>query len=386
MRAYRRALLLTGFALSSLNTAKSQPVTPNQSQRESRREIENSRREARENLDRGVRGEIKPAEVRRPHGDSRASASTISPPVVARWRQMAPQQLRADPDFVRALQNEDPAALAHWEGVLAEMNSDLRAAAGSRTWIGGPVFVPDQNSIEITVSPRERARPPRRGSRQAATGRPPAAGARSHAASNPIQERARLERELREARGHYGEALRRRDEAPGDRDLALSVEYNAAQMRQAEERYQAFLYENSPQEYRARRQELEALEARANNPRMLDSSQLRREPAERPRPLNLPEYDGPQGTNPEHRLRGTPDGRVGPVLPSLRNRASAPQRPAAPALLDYAGPQGTNPEHRMRGTPGSDDGPVLPSLRTRQPAPQRPQTPPLKEYEQPQDD
>ncbi len=383
-----RALLLSSLALPLSAAAQPLPPTPNQSAAESRREIENSRREARENLERGMRGEIDPREVRRAHEAGPTGSSDVPPEVIARWQSMPPQQLGADPDFVRAMQNDDPAALAHWEGVLIKMNRDLRADAGSSRWLGGPVLVPDQDSIDILVGERRRQpQPARKGAK-----RKPAEERRDGQAprpnGNPMQERDRLERDRLAAGRDYDDAMRRRDDDPGNRDLVLAAEHQAARARLAEERYQAFLRENAPDEYRARQQELESIDRRMANPRQLDPSQLprRSEPAERPRPLPLPEYEGRLGTNPDHRLRGTVDGGEGPVLPGRTNVQPPAERPKSPPLQDYSGRLGTNPDHRLRGTPDGGEGPVLPGRANRPPPPQRPVAPDLKDYQPPAGD
>lgn len=381
----RRALLLASIALPLPAAAQAPPPTPNQSVMESRREIEDSRRESRENLERGMRGEIDPREIRRAREEGQAAGSAVTPEIIARWQAMPPQQLGIDPDFVRAMQNEDPAALAHWEGVLIEMNRDLRADAGSRRWMGGPVLIPDQDSIDITVAERRRQPPPGRKAVKRKPGEEEGQDEASRRARNPMQERDRLERDIIEIGRDYDDAMRRRDDAPGDRDLIIAAEHQAARARLAEERYQAFLRENAPDELRARQQQRASIDRRAANPRPLDPSQLprRSEPAERPKTPALREYEGRQGTNPDHRLRGTPEGGDGPVIPGRANVQPPAERPKTPPLQDYSGRQGTNPDHRLRGTPEGGDGPVIPGRATRQPPPQRPPTPDIKEYQPP---
>jgi len=383
-----RTLLLASIALPPPAAAQAPLPTPNQSVTESRREIEDSRRESRENLERGMRGEIDPREIRRAREGGQTAGSAVTPEIISRWQAMPPQQLGTDPDFVRALQNEDPAALAHWEGVLIEMNRDLRADAGSRRWMGGPVLIPDQDTIDITVGERRRQPPPGRKAVKRKPAEEEGQDETSRRARNPMQERDALERDLRQAGRDHDDAMRRRDDDPGNRDLIIAAEHAATRNRVAEERYQAFLRENAPDEYRARRQELESIDRRMANPRTLDRSQLprRSEPAERPKIPPLPEYDGRLGTNPDHRLRGTVDGGEGPVIPGRANVQPPAERPKAPPLQDYSGRQGTNPDHRLRGTPEGGEGPVIPGRANRQPPPQRPASPELKDYQPPKAD
>lgn len=334
MPIIHRALLLVGSVLPVSTLAQLPPPTPNQAAAESRREIQNSRREARENLDRGVRGEIDPREVRRAREAAAESGSTVTPEIIARWQSLPPQQLGVDPDFVRAMQNDDPAALAHWEGVLIEMNSDLRADAGSRRWLGGPVLIPDQDTIEFQVRDRAAKNPSTRKRKPVVPEQKDERRRR-----NPMQERDAIERELREAGRHYDDAMRRRDDDPGNRELILAVEHHAARVRQIEERYQAFLHDNAPDEYRARRQERDAIARRMENSCILDRSQLPRrlDPAERLRTPPLQDYDGGLGTNPDHRLRGTVDGGEGPVIPGRANRQPPAERPQRLPLPEYEG-------------------------------------------------
>lgn len=334
-----RTLLLVSLALPLPAAAQTPPPTPNQSAAESRREIANSRREARTNLERGIRGEIDPREIRRAREAGPAGSSAVAPEVIARWQATPPQQLGTDPDFVRAMQNEDPAALAHWEGVLMEMNRDLNADAGSRRWLGGPVLIPDQDTVHITVGDRPNQPPARRGVK-----RKPAEEKRQDETPrrkrNPIQEREALERDRRDAGRQYADAMRRRDENPGNQELIRLAEREATRVRLAEEGYQAFLREHAPDKYRARQQQLETIDWRMVEPRALDPSKLPRpaEPAERPDAPPLSEYDGRLGTNPDHRLRGTPEGGEGPVLPPRANTQPAPQRPKSPQLPEYRPP------------------------------------------------
>ena len=382
------AFLFASIALALPASAQSPRPTPNRTAAESRREIEDSRREARENLERGMRGEIDPREVQRAREAVPTGSVEVTSEVIARWHGLAPQQLGTDPDFVRAMQNGDPAALAHWEGVLTEINRDLRGEAGSRRWLGGPAFVPDQDMVDIAVG--ERRRPP--SSARKPVKRKPAEEQQADTAPrpnrNPMQERDRLERDIIEIGRDYDDAMRRRDEDPDNPDLIIAAEHQAALARLAEERYQTFLRENAPDELRARQQQREANDRRAANPRQLDQSQLprRSEPAERPKTPPLPEYEGRQGTNPDHRLRGTIDGREGPVIPGRANAQPPAERPEAPPLQDYTGRQGTNPDHRLRGTIDGGDGPVLPGRANRPPPPQRPASPALKEYQPPDRD
>jgi hypothetical protein len=381
-----RALLLASFALPLPVAAQTSTPSANQSAMESRREIENSRQESRENLERGKRGEIDPREVRRAREASETGSPNVTPEMIARWQALAPKQLGADPDFVRAMQNDDPAALAHWEGVLIEINRDLRTDAGSRRWMGGPVLIPDQDALDIPVAERRRASPPPR----KAVKRKPVEEERHDETQrrerNPLQERDALERDLLESRRQYDDAMRRRDDNPENPDLVRMVEREETRVRLAEERYQAFLRENAPNEYRARRQALESIDRRATNPRQRDRSELprRSEPAERPGSTPLSEYEGRQGTNPDHRLRGTPDGGDGPVLPGRASAQPPAERPSSPPLQGYEGRRGTNPDHRLRGTPEGGDGPVMPG-RANQP-PQRPAAPELREYRPPASD
>lgn len=332
-----RTLLLVSLTLPLSAAAQTLPPTPNQAATESRREIENSRREARENLERGRRSEIDPREIRRAREAGPAEGSTLPPEVIARWQATPPQRLGTDPDFVRAMQNEDPAALAHWEGVLMEMNRDLRVDAGSRRWLGGPVLIPDQDTVPSTVGERPNQPPARRGVK-----RKPAEEKRQDDAlrrkRNPIHERDALERDRREAGRQYADAMRRRDDNPGNQELIRLAEHEATRARLAEERYQAFLRENAPDEYRARQQQLESIDGRMANPRLLDPSQLprRNEPAERPDFPPLSEYEGRLGTNPDHRLRGTPEGGEGPALPPRAHT----QPPKSPRLQEYRPPAG----------------------------------------------
>lgn len=383
-----RALFLASIAMALPAAAQAPPPTPNQSVMESRREIEDSRKESRENLERGVRGEIDPREIRRAREGGQPAGSAVTPEVIARWQAMPPQQLGTDPDFVRAMQNEDPAALAHWEGVLIEMNRDLRADAGSRRWMGGPVLIPDQDTIDITVAERRRQPPPGRRTVKRKPAEAESQDDASRRARSPMQEREALERDLLEARRQYDEAMRRRDNDPGNQDLVRIVEREEARVRLAEERYQTFLRENAPDEYRARQQQLESIDRRATNPRQRDRSELprRSEPAERPNSPPLSEYQGRRGTNPDHRLRGTPEGGDGPVMPGRANAQSPAERPNSPPLQDYSGRQGTNPDHRLRGTPEGGEGPVMPGRMDRQPPPQRPAAPELKDYQAPNSD
>src|SRR3990167_9766143 len=233
-----RTLLLVSRALPLPAVAQTPPPTPNQSAAESRREIANSRREARTNLERGIRGEIDPREIRRAREAGPAGSSAVAPEVIARWQATPPQQLGTDPDFVRAMQNEDPAALAHWEGGLMEMNRDLNADAGSRRWLGGPVLIPDQDTVHITVGDRPNQPPARRGVK-----RKPAEEKRQDETPrrkrNPIQEREALERDRREAGRQYADAMRRRDENPGNQELIRLAEREATRVRLAAEGYQA---------------------------------------------------------------------------------------------------------------------------------------------------
>lgn len=60
MALHLRALLLASIALPFPAAAQASPPSANQSAMESLREIENSRRESRDNLERGKRGEIDP--------------------------------------------------------------------------------------------------------------------------------------------------------------------------------------------------------------------------------------------------------------------------------------------------------------------------------------
>ncbi|HWW57058.1 MAG TPA: hypothetical protein VN047_09210 [Sphingopyxis sp.] len=380
-----RALLLASIALPLPAAAQSAPPTPNQSATESRREVENSRRESRENLERGLRGEIDPREVRRAREAGATGSSVVTPEVIARWQGLAPQQLGADPDFVRAMQNDDPAALAHWEGVLIEMNRDLRADAGSRRWMGGPVLVPDHDTLDINVADRRRQPPPARKTVKRKLPEEERQDEAPRRDRNPMQERDALERDLLEARRQYDDAMRRRDDDPGNQDLVRIVEREEARVRLAEERYQAFLRENAPNEYRARQQALESIDRRATNPRQRDRSELprRAEPAERQNTPPLSDYDGRRGTNPDHRLRGTPEGGDGPVMPGRADTQPPAERPNSPPLQDYGGRRGTNPDHRLRGTPEGDEGPVMPGRANQQPSPQRPVTPELKDYQPP---
>lgn len=240
-----RTLLLVSLTLPLSAAPQTLPPTPNQAATESRREIENSRREARENLERGRRGEIDPREIRRAREAGPAESSTLPPEVIARWQATPPQRLGTDPDFVRAMQNENLAALAHWEGVLMEMNRDLRDDAGSRRWLGAPVLIPDQDSVLSTVGERPNQPPARRGVK-----RKPAEEKRQDDAPrrkrNPIHERDALERDRREAGRQYAVAMRRRDDNPGNQELIRLAEHEATRVRLAEERYQAFLRENMP--------------------------------------------------------------------------------------------------------------------------------------------
>lgn len=379
-----RALLIASLTLPLPAAAQILLPTPNQSAAESRREIENSRREARENLERGRRGEIDPREIRRAREADPIGTSALPPEVIARWQAMAPERLAADPDFVRAMQNDDPAAHAHWEGVLIEMNSDLRADTGSRRWMGGPVHIPDQDTVDITISQRRSHPAERRGVKRkpAEEQRHDETGRRNR---NPAQERGALERELREARHQYDDAMRRRDDDPANQDLLLMAEREATRVRLAEEHYQAFLRENAPDQHRARQQQLEAIDRRMSDPRQLGQGQLppRSEPAERPVTPPLSEYVGRQGTNPDHRLRGTRDGGNGPVLPGRAHAQPPAERPKSPSLQDYDGREGTNPEHRLRGTPEGGEGPVMPGRANQAPPPRRPARLELPEYRPP---
>ncbi|MEQ8312112.1 MAG: hypothetical protein RIA72_15605 [Sphingopyxis sp.] len=333
-----RTLLFVSLALPLPAAAQTLPPTPNPSAAESRREIENSRREARENLERGRRGEIDPREIRRPRDAAPTESSAVPPEVIARWRATPPERLGTDLDFVRAMQNDDPAALAHWEGVLMEMNSDLRADAGSRRWMGGPVHIPDQGAVDITIAQRRKP-PERQGVKRkpAEEERGDESGRRKR---NPAQERDALERELREARRQYDDAMRRRDDDPGNQDLIRMAEHQSARVRLAEERYQTFLRENAPDEYRARQQQLEAIDRHMADPRQLDRGQIprRAEPAERPNGSPLSEYEGRQGTNPNHRMQGTPEGGEGPIMPGRAHQSPPAQRPASPQLPEYRPP------------------------------------------------
>ena len=381
MSPLRSLLLIT--AAAPLFPAFAQPQTPNQTAAESRREIEDSRREARENLERGRRGEIDPAEVRRARDPANRGASTVPPETIARWQAMKPQQLGTDPDFVRALQNEDPAALAHYEGIMMEIDGDLRADAASRRWLGGPVHIPGANSVEFAVPRERRQSPARRRPIDKDGGQEERGDDAPRRERNPIQEREALERDLQEARRDYDDAMRHRDDNPGNADLLRRAEQQAARVRLAEERYQAHLRDNAPGEARARQQMLESIDRRGTNPRQRERTELprRNDPAERPQAPPLRDYDGRQGTNPDHRLQGTVDGRPGPVMPGRIDRQPPAERPQSPPLPDYQGRQGTNPDHRMNGTPEGGDGPVMPSRREAGPAPERPANPGLNEYQ-----
>ena len=367
--------LLAAAALPGLLFA--QAPTPNQAAEQARRELERSRQEARDNLERGRRGEIEPAEVRRERsGKTPSGASSVPPEAIARWERMEPQQLAADPDFVRALQNDDPAALAHWEGVLNEMNGDLRRDAASRAWLGGPVFIPGQESIEFAV--RDGGKPARKAPARKKDAKEAAKPEEQR--PHPIHERASLERALKEARDRYEDALRERDDRPGNHELITRAEHEQTRVRLAEERYQNFLRENAPDELRARQQERNALEARALNPRQLTRDQLppRRDPAERPKAPELQDYEGRQGTNPDHILRG-PDGEER-IVPGL-DRGTPYQRPSTPELNAYEGRQGTNPDHILRGGPEGHRPQVMRDTVRRPPA-ERPRLD-LKDYEAP---
>ena len=373
------AAFLATLAATISAAAQSGP-TANQISEQNRREVEASRRESRENLERGKRGEIDPREVRRP-GQPRTATSSVPGEVLARWQAMQPRQLAVDPDFVRAMQRDDPAALAHWEGVLMELNQDLRGQAGSRAWLGGQAYIPEQGSIDIPV--REARRKPPRPDR-----RKPVEEIKRDSPEkkrNPMRERDLLERTLLEARQRYDEAMRLRDDDPGNRERLAAVERARAEVESAEGRYQAFLREHAPGEARARQQQLDSIGERMATPQRREREGLppRLDPARRTVSPELSNYEGRQGTNPDHRLSGTPERGEGPIMPGRAQRPPA-ERPPDPDLSEYDGPRGTRPDQRLGGTPDGRPGSVLPGQSNRAPAPRRPDTPRLPEYHPPE--
>jgi len=78
-------------------------------------------------------------------------------------------------------------------------------------------------------------------------------------------------------------------------------------------------------------------------------------PPERAPAPDLPEYDGPQGTNPDHVLRT----RSGERSTAPRDARGDPsERPGISDLPEYDGRSGSNPDHRVTNEYGRDS--VLP--------------------------
>ena len=379
----RVLLLLAGLTWPALSDAQTPPRTANQAAEDSRREIERSRQESRDNLERGKRGEIDPAQVRRERSARTPQGSSVPPEVIARWQNTDPKNIQSDADFIEALRRQDPAALAHYEGILDEIHREARTAIDSRQWMGGARLDEARDRLDLYRNDRDnheweeweapeedpgiRRRPdqmPKKPPRK----RPREEEREEQPERNPIHERDALERGLDDAHRQYDRAARQRDDNPNDPELQNAARRAEEHMNMAEERYQDFLGQNAPNELRARLQERDALQRRMEDPKPLTRDQLppRREGDERPRTPELQDYEGRRGVNPDHILHG-PNGEQ--TVLGL-DRGQGYERPATPRLNDYGGRQGTNPDHVVRGPEGMPDR-VLPG-RSPQPSPERP--------------